>query len=93
MFDRIAIIVLGTLMIWLLRFKILKRGLSPLKSAVYASLIIIAGIQYHYHFLPYETFRGGVAYTSTGFLAFLILQYGYRKKESTRGASEKDPGK
>ncbi len=79
-------------MIWLLRFKILKRGLSPLKSAVYASLIIIAGIQYHYHFLPYETFRGGVAYTSTGFLAFLILSM-VPEEGKHQGASEKDPGK
>lgn len=79
MFQRFAIIITGAIMIYLLRFKILKRGLSPVKSALYGSIIIIAGIQYHYFYLPYETFGGGIAYTTTGVLAFLMLQYGYKR--------------
>ncbi|MDD2452790.1 MAG: hypothetical protein PHI81_01175 [Synergistaceae bacterium] len=79
MINHVIFIVLGTIFVYILRFKILRKPLSPLKSAIYGAVIIIACIQFHYHYLPYETFRGGVAYTSTGFISFLILQYGYRK--------------
>ncbi len=79
MFERIVIILLGSAVLYLLRFKLLKKPLSPLLSILVATFIMVAGIQFHFAFLPYETFRGGVAYTSLGFIAFLMFQYGYRK--------------
>ncbi len=83
MLERIVIIALGTVFFYLVRFKIVRKPYSPLKSGIVAALIMVAGIQFHYHYLPYETFRGGITYTSLGFIAFLIFQYGYRKSKSS----------
>ena len=89
MFERIIIIILGSTIFYILRFKILKKALSPLRSGIIGAAIIIAGIQLHYNFLPYESFQGGITYTSLGFFAFLIFQYGFRRA----GASSKSAPK
>ena len=83
MLERIVIIALGTVFFYLVRFKLIRKPYSPLKSGIIATLIMVAGIQFHYHYLPYETFKGGITYTSLGFIAFLIFQYGYRQSRSS----------
>ncbi len=88
MFERIIIIIIGSVIIYLLRFKLLRKPLSPMRSILVATIIMVAGIQFHYAYLPYETFRGGVTYTSLGFIAFLLLQYGYRKTAPSKKESE-----
>lgn len=79
MFERIISILLGSAILYLVRFKLLRKPLSPIRSILVATVIMVAGIQFHYAYLPYETFQGGVTYTSLGFIAFLMFQYGYRK--------------
>ena len=79
MFERIISILLGSAILYLVRFKLLRKPLSPIRSILAATVIMVAGIQFHYAYLPYETFQGGVTYTSLGFIAFLMFQYGYRK--------------
>lgn len=59
MLERLVIIAIGTVFFYLVRFKIIRKPYSPLKSGIVATLIMVAGIQYHYHYLPYETFQGG----------------------------------
>lgn len=81
--ERLVIITLGAVFFYLVRFKIIRKPYSPLKSGIVATLIMVAGIQFHYHYLPYETFKGGITYVSLGFLAFLIFQYGYRQSKSS----------
>ena len=88
MFERIIIIILGSVILYLLRFKLLKKPLSPMRSILVATIIMVAGIQFHYAYLPYETFQGGVTYTSLGFIAFLMFQYGYRKAAHSKKESE-----
>jgi len=88
MLERIIIIFLGSAILYLLRFKLLKKPLSPMRSILIATIIMVAGIQFHYAYLPYETFRGGVTYTSLGFIAFLMFQYGYRKAAHSKKESE-----
>ena len=82
MVERLVIIALGAVFFHIFRFKIIRKPYSPLKSGIAATLIMVAGIQFHYHYLPYETFRGGITYVSLGFLAFLIFQHGYRRAKS-----------
>ena len=82
MVERLVLIALGAVFFYLVRFKIIRKPYSPLKSGIVAVLIMVAGIQFHYHYLPYETFQGGITYTSLGFIAFLIFQYGYRRSKS-----------
>ena len=84
MLERLIIIAIGSVFFYLVRFKIIRKPYSPLKSGIVATLIMVAGIQFHYHFLPYETFKGGITYTSLAFIAFLIFQYGYRRSKSPR---------
>ncbi len=79
MIYRIVIIVLGTVALHLLRSRVVKKPLAPVWSALIGIAVMSAGIQYHYHFLPHEDFGGGVAYASLGFIAFLVLNRGYRK--------------
>ncbi len=87
MFERIIILILGSAILYLLRFKLLKKPLSPVRSILVAAVVMVAGIQFHYAFLPYETFRGGVTYTSLAFIAFLMLPYGYRKTAPSKKES------
>jgi hypothetical protein len=84
MFARIVILILGSVLFYLIRFKIMKKPLSPMRSILVAVIIMVAGIQFHYAFLPYETFQGGITYTSLGFIAFLMLQYGFRRTTSPK---------
>jgi glucan phosphoethanolaminetransferase (alkaline phosphatase superfamily) len=82
MFARIMALCIGAAIIFLLRFRVFKRGFSPSVSALMAAAAMAAGIQFHYHFLSYESFGGGVLYASLGFIAFLAFNYGYRKTPS-----------
>jgi membrane protein CcdC involved in cytochrome C biogenesis len=86
MFTRIVILLLGSVFFYVLRFKILKKPLSPMRSILIAAVIMITGIQFHYVYLPYETFQGGITYTSLGFIAFLSLQYGFRRTTTSSKA-------
>lgn len=88
MFERIISILLGSAILYLVRFKLLRKPLSPIRSILVATIIMVAGIQFHYAYLPYETFQGGVTYTSLGFIAFLMFQYGYRKTAPSKKESE-----
>ncbi len=88
MFERIVILILGSVLFYLLRFKILKKPLSPMRSILVATVIMVAGIQFHYAYLPYKTFQGGITYTSLGFIAFLFLQYGFRRNTSSKTPSD-----
>ncbi len=79
MFARIMALCLGGAIIFLLRFRVFKRGFSPVVAALMAAVVMAGGIQAHYHFFSYESFGGGVLYASLGFIAFLAFNYGYRK--------------
>ncbi len=86
MYERIVTLIVGSLVFYLLRFKILKKPLSTMRSGIVAALIVLGGIHIHYAFLPYATFQGGVTYVSLGLIAFLMLQYGDRRT----GASQEN---
>ena len=58
MFERIISILLGSAILYLVRFKLLRKPLSPIRSILVATVIMVAGIQFHYAYLPYETFQG-----------------------------------
>ena len=43
MLERIIIIFLGSAILYLLRFKLLKKPLSPMRSILVATIIMVAG--------------------------------------------------
>ena len=82
MIERIVVLLLGCVFFYALRFYVIQRPLSGMHSTLVAAVVMCAGIQFHYTYLPHDTFQGGVTYVSLGFIAFLVLQLGSRRPPS-----------